>query len=257
MKARTHSGLAVLLLLLVPLCGHRTAWAYGGGCRPLPTVMMMAGKAAPWKEQSTGEHVLDEATMVALCLGHDLARLVTLAVQVENSCSVRCTLEEGNVYHVNITDGLSCGVEKVCIRTECRRQPSVTESDLCKTVHPNQASQASGYDECQFLCYVRNQDTPFRYCRPPGTACTKWESGNVQCPRLLHEQRVKASEEGANKGLSAQLAFQTSSPSFHGATSRRPFTALGKKCLPMGVSLISTIWIIFSYLSLSPYLRLF
>ncbi|XP_077525574.1 uncharacterized protein LOC144137115 isoform X2 [Haemaphysalis longicornis] len=141
MKARTHSGL-VVLLLLVRLCGYRTAWAYGGGCRPLPTVMMMAGKAAPWSEQSTGEHVLDEATMLALCLGHDLARLVTMAVQV-------------------------------CIRTECRRQPSVTESDLCKTVHPNQASQASGYDECQFLCYVRNQDTPFRYCRPPGTACTK------------------------------------------------------------------------------------
>lgn len=173
MKPRTHSGLVVVLLLLVRLCGYRTAWAYGGGCRPLPTVMTMAGKAAPWSEQSTGEHVLDEATMVALCLGHDLARLVTLAVQVENSCSVRCTLAEGNVYHVNITDGLSCGVEKVCIRTECRRQPSVTESDLCKTVHPNQASQASGYDECQFLCYVRNQDTPFRYCRPPGTACTK------------------------------------------------------------------------------------
>lgn len=44
--------------------------------------MVMAGKAAPWSEKSTGEHVLDEATMVALCLGHDLARLVTLAVQV-------------------------------------------------------------------------------------------------------------------------------------------------------------------------------
>ncbi|KAL1417840.1 hypothetical protein MTO96_006096 [Rhipicephalus appendiculatus] len=112
----------------------------------------------PWRPSVWANHV---------------ARLLVRAVQVENSCSVLCTPAYGNAYHVNITDGLSCGVEKVCIRTECRRQPSVTESDLCKSVHPNQASQASGYDECQFLCYVKNRRTPYRYCRPPGTACTK------------------------------------------------------------------------------------
>ncbi|XP_077506615.1 uncharacterized protein LOC144115881 isoform X3 [Amblyomma americanum] len=170
MKARACFALVLSMLLG---SDSRTAGAVSGGCRPLPTLLAASGKASPWSEKGAGEHVLDEATMAALCLGHHVARLLIRAVQVENSCSVLCTPAQGSAYHVNITDGLSCGVEKVCIRTECRRQPSVTESDLCKSVHPNQASQASGYDECQFLCYVRNREAPYRYCRPPGTACTK------------------------------------------------------------------------------------
>ncbi|XP_037515642.1 uncharacterized protein LOC119392754 [Rhipicephalus sanguineus] len=169
MRARAYYALAWFLLLDFRYEAEATE---RGACLRLPAVMA-SGKASPWSEKGVGEHVLDEATMAALCLGHHVARLLVRAVQVENSCSVLCTPAYGNAYHVNITDGLSCGVEKVCIRSECRRQPSVTESDLCKSVHPNQASQASGYDECQFLCYVKNRQTPYRYCRPPGTACTK------------------------------------------------------------------------------------
>ncbi|XP_077506618.1 uncharacterized protein LOC144115881 isoform X5 [Amblyomma americanum] len=168
MKARACFALVLSMLLG---SDSRTAGAVSGGCRPLPTLLAASGKASPWSEKGAGEHVLDEATMAALCLGHHVARLLIRAVQV-------------------------------CIRTECRRQPSVTESDLCKSVHPNQASQASGYDECQFLCYVRNREAPYRYCRPPGTACTKWEAWNVQRPWILHEQRVMcrlAGSEGGNK----------------------------------------------------------
>ncbi|KAL3228335.1 hypothetical protein MRX96_023998 [Rhipicephalus microplus] len=73
---------------------------------------MSSGKASLWSEKGIGEHVLDEATMAALCLGSHVAWVLVRAVQVENSCSVQCTPAYGHAYHVNITDGLSCGVEK-------------------------------------------------------------------------------------------------------------------------------------------------
>ncbi|XP_065282338.1 uncharacterized protein [Dermacentor albipictus] len=203
MKARAYYALVRFLLVGF---GNGVAAVEGGACLPLPAVMSASGKPSSWSEKGTGEHVLDEATMAALCLGNHVAQVLIRAVQVENSCSVLCTPAWGRAYHVNITDGLSCGVEKVCIRTECRRQPSVTESDLCKSVHPNQASQASGYDECQFLCYVKHRATPYRYCRPPGTACIKWEARNVQRPGILHEQRVKRRRDGCQVPINECLA---------------------------------------------------
>ncbi|XP_065282341.1 uncharacterized protein [Dermacentor albipictus] len=172
MKARAYYALVRFLLVGF---GNGVAAVEGGACLPLPAVMSASGKPSSWSEKGTGEHVLDEATMAALCLGNHVAQVLIRAVQVENSCSVLCTPAWGRAYHVNITDGLSCGVEK-------------------------------GYDECQFLCYVKHRATPYRYCRPPGTACIKWEARNVQRPGILHEQRVKRRRDGCQVPINECLA---------------------------------------------------
>ncbi|XP_029835534.2 uncharacterized protein LOC115319625 isoform X1 [Ixodes scapularis] len=154
-----------------------------GPCEALPTFLHELN--VPWNAEGGADDVLDEATMIKLCSQSPKSDKSTLlATQVENSCSIECTTGKSGVYHVNITDGLTCGIEKVCIRTECRRRPSITESDMCKALHPRAAARASGYDECQFLCYLQNQDMPRRYCRPAGTACSK-NSGSTGTCNLL------------------------------------------------------------------------
>ncbi|KAL3228337.1 hypothetical protein MRX96_023999 [Rhipicephalus microplus] len=78
MKVRAYYALVWFLLL---------EFRYGAkaverrACLRLPAVMS-SGKASLWSEKGIGEHVLDEATMAALCLGSHVAWVLVRAVQV-------------------------------------------------------------------------------------------------------------------------------------------------------------------------------
>ncbi|XP_064457621.1 uncharacterized protein LOC135368345 isoform X3 [Ornithodoros turicata] len=104
------------------------------------------------------------------------------ASQLPNMCTIRCVSQNGSSQDKEMTDGLTCAFHKVCIRSECRKKPSTIETETCKQLHRGKKVRASGYDDCEFLCHVDGHDTPFRYCRPAGSSCSK------VCTLSIHAQ---------------------------------------------------------------------
>ncbi|XP_064457620.1 uncharacterized protein LOC135368345 isoform X2 [Ornithodoros turicata] len=153
-------------------CKEASQVRFGGGVKPLkPPYGYTTGCLTRKKEKKRKK----------ACTSRKCTTCHAIICTLPNMCTIRCVSQNGSSQDKEMTDGLTCAFHKVCIRSECRKKPSTIETETCKQLHRGKKVRASGYDDCEFLCHVDGHDTPFRYCRPAGSSCSKRSGSPGTC----------------------------------------------------------------------------